>query len=129
MIIGIGIDSVEINRFSRWHTYKRSMLERIFTKQEIDYCLKNPRLSSERFAARFASKEALYKALGNNKLRGTISFLSIARCIEIKKNANGSVVLRAPWDRILKDTKNVCSWLSLTHTRTTAIAWVILERK
>ncbi len=132
MIVGIGIDSVEIDRFSDWHTYDRSKLQRIFTPQEIDYCLSNQALSAERFAVRFAAKEAFYKALGGFKPDFTRPFSSIAHTIEIQKNPNVSVILLAPWEELLKGQnsgKNICSLLSLTHTKTTATAFVILEKK
>lgn len=61
--LGIGIDSVDIERFTEWHTYPRQSLSRIFSDQEIDYCLECPTKSAERFAARFAAREAFLKAL------------------------------------------------------------------
>ena len=60
MVKGIGIDSIEIARFRLWHTYSYRQLSRIFSSEEIDYCLSNIIKSSERFAVRFAAKEAFF---------------------------------------------------------------------
>ena len=59
---GLGIDIVEINRFKDWYTKPKKELERIFSGEEIDYCLENKEKSAERFAARFAAREAFFKA-------------------------------------------------------------------
>lgn len=63
MVLGIGIDSVDIARFEQWHTYSHKKLLRVFSPAEIAYSLENPTKSAERFAVRFAAKEALFKAL------------------------------------------------------------------
>ena len=64
MIESIGVDLVQIERIERAaKRYGRRFLERIFTEREIQYCFE----SGERYdslAARFAAKEALFKALG-----------------------------------------------------------------
>lgn len=59
----IGVDVVEIERFRRLdYSRYRPFYERIFTQREIDYCLsfKTP---APHFAANFAGKEAIYKAI------------------------------------------------------------------
>ena len=70
MIIGTGIDMVEINRIAeiikRWGD---RFLNRIFTNDERAYCLKRKRFA-QHFAARFAAKEACMKALGTGFSRG-----------------------------------------------------------
>ncbi len=62
-IIGIGVDIADIGRFRKLPYQKnKSFYQQIFTKKEIDYCLKkaDPYPS---FAVRFAAKEAVIKAL------------------------------------------------------------------
>jgi holo-[acyl-carrier protein] synthase len=64
MIVGIGIDLVEVSRFatalSRWGDRFES---RLFTEKEMNYC-NSKKDRSQRLACRFAAKEALLKALG-----------------------------------------------------------------
>ena len=66
MIKGTGIDIVEIDRFNdavaKWGD---SFLGKIFTKEEIRYSSKR-RFSGQHFAARFAAKEAIMKAFGDD---------------------------------------------------------------
>ena len=63
MIIGIGVDIVEIKRFSGvMERQKERFLLRLFTPDEQQYC-KGYRDPVPHFAARFAAKEAVYKAL------------------------------------------------------------------
>lgn len=132
MILGIGIDSVEINRFDDWHSYEAPKLQKIFTPREIEYCLSVSKVSAERFAARFAAKEAFYKAVGGFKPDYIIPFATMAPLIEIEKNPNGSVCIAVPWKKILHDDtfkQNIYSFVSLTHTRTHATAVIILEER
>ncbi|MBI2024687.1 MAG: holo-ACP synthase [Candidatus Harrisonbacteria bacterium] len=96
---GIGIDIIKINRFRRIPYKKRpSFYKNIFTNLEIEYCLgkKDPYPS---FAARFAAKEAIVKAVG-----GTIYK---ARQIEIRKGSSGRPMVK------LQGRKKIL--LSLSH--------------
>ena len=85
MILGIGVDTVEVNRFSEWHTYSKKKLLRIFSDEEIEYCLSNPNKSAERFAARFAAREAFFKALSYAYPSKNVPFLTLCKAIIIKK--------------------------------------------
>jgi len=66
MIFGTGIDIIEIERISkaikRWGD---GFLHHVFTEEEIDYARKH-RYPNQHFAARFAAKEAVLKAIGDN---------------------------------------------------------------
>lgn len=63
MVIGIGIDIIEIARIrSSIDTFGDSFLNKIYTKTELDYCLAKYN-KYQHLAARFAAKEAIYKAL------------------------------------------------------------------
>jgi len=70
MIYGIGIDLVNIKRMgrviNRWGT---RFIDRIFTAQEIDYCVQGPKSVSS-LALRFAAKEAFSKAIGLGMKKG-----------------------------------------------------------
>src|SRR5260221_7060347 len=85
MIIGIGVDTVEIKRFALWHTYSRKKLFRIFSQEEIDYVLSNQQKSAERFAVRFAAREALYKALSYAYPDIKIPFLTLCASVSVTK--------------------------------------------
>lgn len=63
MIKGIGIDMIEVDRVKRLAEKNPRFLKRIFTSREAEYCLekKNKYLH---LAARFAAKEAFFKAIG-----------------------------------------------------------------
>ncbi len=129
MIIGIGIDSVAIHRFSLWHTKSRTQLLRIFSEHEIEYCLSNPALSAQRFAVRFATREALYKAMSAHWPDHAVPFLTLCRATTIIKKRAPEIVL----DWVILQSYGVQSiehpimHLSLTHTQDIATAFIILE--
>jgi holo-[acyl-carrier protein] synthase len=128
MLKGIGIDLVEIERFSHWESYYGSRLQKVFTQEEIDYCLKNRSLSAARFATRFAAKEALYKAL-SPYLAPSTSFQSLCRHCSLTVSATGPH-MNVNWEKLgfpLGGTNTLQVHLSLTHTATTAGAVVICE--
>ena len=81
MIIGNGIDIVEVERIRDMvEKHGSGFLTKVFTEGEISYC-KGRRRSSEHYAARFAAKEAVLKALGTG-LRKGMSW----RDIEVRKD-------------------------------------------
>lgn len=122
MILGIGIDSVEVARFTLWHTYSKKQLLRIFSQSEIEYCLSVPAKSAERFAVRFAAREALYKAYSSWKTDHQISFLTFCKATTIiKKNHVPYIVFASQFEQ--------CKILiSLSHSQMVATAFVILEQ-
>jgi holo-[acyl-carrier protein] synthase len=125
MIRGIGVDTIEIKRFALWHTYSRKKLARIFSSEEIDYCLSDKNKSAQRFAVRFAAREALYKALSYAFPDKKIPFLTLCSCTTItKKNRLPQIIIH---DSI--DTNHVTIHLSLSHSRTIATAFVVIEEK
>src|ERR1700684_3066330 len=70
MIIGLGVDITQIDRIEATMERRgRPFLERVFTPSEIAYC-ESHRHRAERFAGRFAAKEAAMKALGTGWTRG-----------------------------------------------------------
>ena len=67
MIVGTGIDIVEVKRVKdAAHKWGDGFLKKIFTDKEISYA-RERRFSSEHLAARFAAKEAVLKAFGENR--------------------------------------------------------------
>lgn len=63
MIFGIGTDIIEIGRVEDKLGRTKGLKARIFTPREIEYCESRGR-SAQHFAARFAAKEAFFKAMG-----------------------------------------------------------------
>ena len=59
----VGIDIIEIKRIERLFSANEDFLRRIYTEKEVEYC-KQKKNKYQHFAARFASKEAMFKALG-----------------------------------------------------------------
>lgn len=125
MILGIGIDTIDIDRFAEWHTYSEKKLRRIFSPEEIEYCLQDIKKSAERFAVRFAAREALYKALSSFSLI-TIPFLTLCAHTTIKKIGSRPVLELSSFCGI--DGSNFIVHLSLSHSRTQATAFVVLQR-
>ncbi len=120
MIIGIGIDSVEIARFASWHTYSQKKLGRIFSTQEIEYCLSSQAKAAERFAGRFAAREALYKAWPFL----CEPFITFCQKVTNHNAANGKPNLQLN----NLNSKEVTIHISMTHTNNLATALVILEK-
>ena len=131
MIVGIGIDSVEIARFAHWYEHPESKLLRLFTLDEISYCLDNPVKQAERFAARFAAKEAFFKAFCSMAPTNKLPLSAIVGAVEVKKETNGNVFLQVDWPFLLNNLMNyqgIQIHLSLTHTEKIATAFIILEK-
>ncbi len=129
MIIGTGIDAVEVKRFVGWHTKPLSSLQRIFSDEEIAYCLDNKALSAQRFAARFAAREAAYKALHALPACQNIPFLTFTKAITVRKAPLGAPILICDWNEFgITEPINITWHLSITHTDSLAIALVIAEQ-
>lgn len=124
MILALGIDSVEIDRFKSWHTYSRQKLVRVFSQAEIDYCLSTSEKNAERFAVRFAAKEAFFKALCQLYPEKRFLLLKVAKnCHIIKTQSSPELLIN--WNALNSPKLKVL--ISLTHTRQTASAAVFLQ--
>jgi holo-[acyl-carrier protein] synthase len=124
MIVGSGVDLCEVPRIEQAIArHGQKFLERIFTPGEIVYANRKAN-RSERYAARFAAKEAGMKALGTG-WTGGIAW----RDFEVINLPSGRPTLRfhgkAAEIAAKLGVRNVA--LSLTHTREQAMAVVILE--
>jgi holo-[acyl-carrier protein] synthase len=124
MIVGTGIDVVEVPRVAAAiERFGQRFLERIYTQGEIRYCeAKANRV--ERYAARFAAKEAAMKALGTGWNRGVRW-----RDIEVRRQPGGrpTLVFSGKAAEFAAGLGATNAALSLTHTAAEAIAQVILE--
>jgi len=116
MILGVGIDIIEVDRIKKaYERWGRDFLNRVFTESEIDYCLRkrNPHPS---LAARFAAKEAGFKAFSQSGIR-----ISSWRDLWVENDPEGRPTLRA------KAKGQARIHLSLSHTKGSSIALVIVE--
>ncbi len=114
-MIGVGADLVETERMKgaieRWG---ERFLIRAFTPEERNYCQGKTRPYLH-FAARFAAKEAVLKALG-----GGVSYVEI----EVLNDHRGAPLIRLP-ERLRSRFKVV---VSLSHTKSYALAFALVER-
>lgn len=126
MVRGIGVDIIEVRRFVRWKHYPYDTLRKIFSGQEIAYCLQSSMQSAQRFAARFAAKEALVKALATSEK--SLPLLYVCRHASIARDdisGNPSFLLTDEF-KITIPQKTVVH-VSLSHTKEYATAFVIIE--
>ncbi len=111
--LGIGIDIIEVSRFrKKKYEENKNFYKKIFVKSEINYCLKFKN-SAERFAGKFALKEALIKSI-DKKIRFS----------EIET----SHLKSKPIVRIKKSREKYNFIASLSHENDFAVAVVISER-
>lgn len=122
MILGVGIDIVEIRRIKNAIESSDRFLEKIFTSAELEY-LKSRNLRPEYVAGRFAAKEAVAKALGTG-FRG-FDF----KDIEIDRTTLGKpiVILKGKAKLIAKKEGQYNIHLSISHGEDSAVAYAILE--
>ena len=124
MIVGSGIDIAEVPRIrNSIDRFGERFLKRIYTTAEIRYC-KSKANSVERYAARFAAKEAAMKALGTGWSRGVRW-----RDIEVSREPGGrpTLVFHGKAAEFAGRIGTLHVALSLSHTTEQAIAQVILE--
>lgn len=124
MLVGTGIDMVEIHRIAQSiERFGARFLDRVFTPDEIAYC-RHKRNSAESFAARFAAKEAGAKALGTGIQHGvTWLEIEVRRAPGQRPTLHFSGRARAMAEQL--GTRRIA--LSLTHTGSLAMASVQLE--
>lgn len=123
MITGIGLDVIEVERVAEKIQKEQGFRELIFSKEEIEYC--EPKTHKyEHYAARFAAKEALFKALGTGWASGT-SFNEIL----ILGDDAGKPVLRFTGQTAitLEGIKLEKVKISLSHLKNIAAAVVVIE--
>jgi holo-[acyl-carrier protein] synthase len=124
MIVGLGLDIAEIDRIeAAIKRHPAAFIERVYTPAEAAYCQRyaNP---YERYAGRFAVKEAAMKALGTGWSRGVRW-----RDIEVVREASGRPTLRLEGvARSIADSLDTNRiLLTITHSGNLAIAQVIFE--
>lgn len=122
MIIGIGTDIAEVPRIAK-SIENNSFKEKVFSKKEISYC-ETKANKAENFAARFAAKEAFFKALGTG-WRGGMAFNEVE--VENDDLGKPAINVLGQTAEMLKDRKIRIIHVSLSHIKDVAMATVVLE--
>ena len=124
MIVGIGIDIIEVARIREVLLRTPRFRERVFTAAERAYCESRGALAAQHYAARFAAKEATLKAL-HTGWRGGISWQDV----EVASHESGApyLILHGPVLELFNSSGATATHLSLSHTTEHAIAQVTLE--
>lgn len=126
MIIGIGTDLVEVSRIEEKIKKNNAFIEMVFSENEISYC-KSMRYPAQHFAARFAAKESLLKAIG----KGLLIDIDLSK-IDVGNNENGKPFFNFDTTTcsIIAIELGIEKWsaaLSMSHTATMASAFVIVS--
>ncbi|MGQ0814397.1 MAG: holo-ACP synthase [Gemmatimonadota bacterium] len=124
MILGTGFDLVAVPRFARFMArHGERGLRRLFTPRELDYCLRH--VDPAHFlAARFAAKEAFFKAVGTGMGTG-----GGWHDVEVVRLASGRPLLmvRGRASALIHEMQARNIHLSLSHTAETAGAFIVVE--
>ena len=125
MIYGTGIDIVEVERIAEKIGKEAGFRELVFSQSEIGYC-EIKKNKYEHYAARFAAKEAFFKAIGTGWRNGT-AFNEV----DVANDENGRpfISLLGSTAGSMKEFNLGKIFVSLSHTRTIATAIVIIETK
>lgn len=129
LAIYCGTDITSVERIKESiHEFGDTFLKRIYTEQEIAYCESRKVSKYQSYAARFAAKEAAYKAL-STQIDGMISWQDA----EVTRNENGKPYLKFHGElekvanRLGIQEENVD--ISLSHDTAYAVATVVIENK
>ena len=123
-IYGIGIDIVKLSRMEqviqRWGN---KFLHRTFTQRKIEYC-SSKTYPRQHYGARFAAKEAVFKALGTGWNHG-VNWLDVEVCID-PDSGQPSILLSGTCLEILGDPSSFRVLISLSHDKEYAIAQAMI---
>lgn len=124
MAIYCGVDIIEIDRLKSSIEKVDGFRERVFTPKEIDYCENRKKARYESYAARFAAKEAVSKALGTGIATGMGW-----KQIEILNDENGKpyAVLTQRALEIFENMHVKSMDVSLSHCGDYAIAYAVID--
>lgn len=124
MIIGTGIDIIEVSRIAEKVSKENGFTRKIFSEGEIDFCETGTK-KHEHYAARFAAKEAFLKATGLGLNAG------FELCeIEVVTDALGkpAIKLHGNFQQLAVENGWNKIHLSLSHVQAMACAVVIIEK-
>ena len=123
MVKGIGVDILEVERMRKnIESGGTVFLERLFTVEEIRYCESRPN-SFQHYAARFAAKEAVSKALSTG-WRGSF----VWKDVEVMNDPLGKPHITL-YGKLKDMLDNACVLVSLSHSDSHVVAMVIIEEQ
>lgn len=122
MQIRTGIDIIEVSRIEESiKSLGEKFLKRVFTDYEIKYCNSKNNMKYQHFAARFAAKEAIFKAISDSlKSKYDITWTDI----EIRNDENGRPTFSI--DKLDKMINIIDKDISISHIKEYAIASVTM---
>ena len=125
MIFGIGTDIIEVKRMEKHLENNSALLKKLYTESEQKYCNKGKVTKYQCFAARFAAKEAFFKALGTGYRYG-MAFHEI----EVLNDELGKpyIVPHGKVHEYLKEQQIKSIHLSISHVKEMANAFVVIEK-
>lgn len=125
MIAGIGTDLIEVERITEKVGNKPGFRELVFSEAEIAYCEKKT-FKFEHYAARFAAKEAFFKAIGTG-WRDGMAFNEV----EVRNDEMGKPVLNllGKTAETIREMGLGNIFVSLAHLKTVASAVVVIEKR
>lgn len=126
MVLGIGIDLVEIERIKRiCEKWRERFTSRVFTEKEMNYC-NNKKSCYQSLAGRFAAKEAVFKALGTGW-----NFGMRWKEIEVANDRLGkpNIVLSGEVANFADRFGVKEAFVSLSHTKNFVVAQVVLTNE
>lgn len=123
MIVGIGVDIIQIKRIERW-LENAKLLERYFHPDEVVYSKSRGGGAALSLAARFAAKEAFGKALGTGLANIVLKDIMIYN----NSNSKPEIMLYGTALAAMEESGANKAHISLSHEIENAIAMVVLER-
>ena len=130
MIIGIGVDLVDINSFTESFSKNKRFRQRVFTEDEIAYCESKPS-KYQHYAVRLAAKEAVMKAIGTGWDKGVqwkqIEITNTEIGDRRLETAKPEIRLSGKAEELIKEMGIEKVFVSLSHSETQAIAFVAME--
>lgn len=123
MISGIGQDIIEVERVARKIGKEKGFREMVFSKNEIAYC-ESKTNKYEHYAARFAAKEAFFKAIGTGWKNGT-AFNEVEVFHEDQGRPGLTLLGNTAKTLSSIDTRKI--FVSISHLRDLASAVVVIE--
>ena len=121
MIQGIGVDVVDVERMkSILAEQGKTFIDRVFTETEVAYCeaKQNP---EQHFAARFAAKEAVSKAMQTGW-----SGMFRWKDVEVVNEPSGAPKILL-YNAVARSLEKSTVHLSLSHTENTVVAFAVIE--
>jgi len=124
MIFGIGTDIIEVGRMEKHLDNNDALKQKLYTTNEQKYCEKGKITRAQCFAARFAAKEAFFKALGTGYRYG-MAFHEI----EVLNDELGKpyILPHGKVKEYLTEKKIKSIHLSISHVKEMANAFVVIE--